>query len=627
MAFYANRLMIRENRPNHLLQYRQLLNQFIVDCYAKIEAERLLLIRLNQKKLRVEEYIHVRDAIANDGNLQNIGSMCILPSSFIGSPRQMHEYTQDAMTYVKHYGTPDLFVTFTCDPNWPEIKSLLSDGQNPSDRHDLIARVFRQKQLKLIAAETKYQIFGEVRCWMYTIEYQKRGLPHPHNLFWLKEKIQPSQIDEIISAEIPNRNLDANLYDVVVSNMIHGPCGAFNPKSVCMQDNKCTKKYPRKLLKETQTGEDGYPKYRRRSIHDGGFIATLKRGNTDVEIDNRWIVPYCPLLSKMFQAHINVEYCNSVKSIKYVCKYVTKGSDMAMFGFTTSNSQDEIAQFQLGRYICSNEAVWRILSFPIHERHPTVMHLGVHLENGQRVYFTTSNIEQRAAEPPRTTLTAFFELCQEDPFAKTLLYAEVARYYTFCKSSKKFRRRKVGTPVPNYGVFAADALGRVYTVHPNNAECYYLRMLLHAVRGPTSFQDLRTIEGELCATFREACQKLGLLEDDQHWDRTLSEAQLTSFPPQLRSLFAIILTSCHPSNPSGLWEKFKECSVVRTSCFKFAEKLAFRTCHFLLTYSTTLSSNWKTSVFKWLIYPWKNSVSHLQRAIDKVSSMLNRQES
>lgn len=59
---------------------------------------------------------------------------------------------------------------------------------------------------------------------------------------------------------------------------------------------------------------------------------------------------------------------------------------MAVFGVGAENSIDEITQYQMGRYVSSNEAIWRIFSFPIHERHPTVVHLAVHLENGQRVY-------------------------------------------------------------------------------------------------------------------------------------------------------------------------------------------------------------------------------------------------
>ncbi|GBM62165.1 hypothetical protein AVEN_199323-1 [Araneus ventricosus] len=558
MNFYAYRIMIRNNSFNHILNARQLFHQFIVDVYAKIEAERLLYIRLNQNKLRSEEYIHLKDAVATEKNVDDIGKMVILPSTFTGSPRQMHEYAQDAMTYVRSYGRPDLFITFTCNSAWPEIKEELSHGQTATDRHDLLARVFRQKQQKFINVLTKMDVFGEARCWMYSIEWQKRGLPHSHNLIWLKEKIHSTQIDDVISAEFPNPEVDPVLSDIVKKSMIHGPCGNFNMNSPCMKDGRCSKKYSRQLLKETQTGEDGYPKYRRRSPEDGGCTAKISFRGKEIEIDNKWVVPYSPLLSKMFHAHINVEYCKSVKSIKYICKYIHKGSDMAIFGLKKANEYDEVSNYQLGRYISSNEAVWRVLSFPIHERHPTVVHLSVHLENGQRVYFTRENAQAVASEPPRTTLTAFFQLCKQDPFARTLLYPEVPRYYTWDSGRKVFVRRKKGTPVFGSDVVASEALGRVYTVHPNNSECFFLRMLLHTIKGPNSYAMLKTVDGRVCNTFREACQKLGLLEDDEHWTKTMSEAMLTSSPDQIRNLFAIILTTCNPSNPRFLWDKFRE---------------------------------------------------------------------
>ena len=100
----------------------------------------------------------------------------------------------------------------------------------------------------------------------------------------------------------------------------------------------------------------------------------------------------------------------------------------------------------MGRYINSNEAVWRILSFPIHDRDPPVVHLAVHLENGQRVYFNPENVESVVRSPPNT-LTAFFELCQNDPFARTLWYPDVPTYYTWDALGKKFSRRKRGIPV------------------------------------------------------------------------------------------------------------------------------------------------------------------------------------
>jgi hypothetical protein len=54
------------------------------------------------------------------------------------------------MMYVRNYGHPGVFIAFTCNSAWPEIKEELLVGQSPTDRHDLTARVFKQKLIKLM---------------------------------------------------------------------------------------------------------------------------------------------------------------------------------------------------------------------------------------------------------------------------------------------------------------------------------------------------------------------------------------------------------------------------------------------------------------------------------------------
>jgi hypothetical protein len=371
-----------------------------------------------------------------------VGQQVILPSSFTGSPRYMHEKNQDAMTYVRKFCRPDLFITFTCNPEWPEIKNELFQDQKSFDRHDIISRVFHLKLKKFMHVLKNKYIFGDVNCYVYSVEWQKRGLPHCHILLWLQTKIQPDEIDKIISAKIPNKDRDPILNEIVCKNMIHGPCGELNIISPCMNNGKCSKKYPHKLVKDTQTGDDGYPTYRRRSPDDGGYTAILKvRGQTKIVVDNRWVVPYCPVLSRCFNAHINVEYCHSVKAIKYICKY-NKGSDRATFSVNREN--DEITNYLNGRYICTSEAFWRIFNFEIHDRDPTVQHLAVHLENGQRVFFDVNNLHQviENPNPRKMTLTAFFELRSHDNFAKTLFYHEVLSYYTWDDSRGWLKRRR-----------------------------------------------------------------------------------------------------------------------------------------------------------------------------------------
>lgn len=78
MEYYAYRIMIRTDQSNRLLKCCQPFHQFIVDMYAKIDTEILLYNRLKRMKLHAEEYYHLRDAIVNDGNVDNIGQMVIL---------------------------------------------------------------------------------------------------------------------------------------------------------------------------------------------------------------------------------------------------------------------------------------------------------------------------------------------------------------------------------------------------------------------------------------------------------------------------------------------------------------------------------------------------------------------
>ena len=51
----------------------------------------------------------------------------------------------------------------------------------------------------------------------------------------------------------------------------------------------------------------------------GGAVAMIKVNGDNSEVYNCWVVPYSPVLLRMFHCHINEEYCSRVKSIKYEC--------------------------------------------------------------------------------------------------------------------------------------------------------------------------------------------------------------------------------------------------------------------------------------------------------------------
>ena len=145
----------------------------------------------------------------------------------------------------------------------------------------------------------------------------------------MHSEFSPSTIDGFICAEIPDINIDLLGYVLVDEFMIHGPCGDDNKKCPSMKDKKCSKNFPKSFQDETITDDFGFTIYRRRN--DGRHV--VKNG---VKLDNRNVVPYNMDLLKKYNAHINVEWCNKSNMIKYLFKYVTKGSDRAKIYFDVS---------------------------------------------------------------------------------------------------------------------------------------------------------------------------------------------------------------------------------------------------------------------------------------------------
>ncbi len=189
-----------------LLRGDQLKHQYIVDVYAAIEQNSLKYLRLNKKKLCADLYQGLQDATsAGDSSTAAIEQRIILPSSFIIGPRLMAQNYQDAMTICRWAGFPDGFVTFTCNPQWLEIKRTLPLGQQLQDRLDLVTRVFKIKLKELINDIHKNHILGCTIAGIYVVEFQKHGLSHAHIFIFFIEDCTPhtvEDVDRMISAKL-----------------------------------------------------------------------------------------------------------------------------------------------------------------------------------------------------------------------------------------------------------------------------------------------------------------------------------------------------------------------------------------------------------------------------------------
>ncbi|XP_021974699.2 uncharacterized protein LOC110869784 [Helianthus annuus] len=356
---------------------------FLVDAYTMIESERLNFIRFQQHDLRSDTYENIRKLRYNgQQDLSKVGKRIFLPSSFTGRSRYMMQNYLD------------------CD--------------SPSSQV------------------------------VYTIEFQKRGLPHAHMCLFMENDYKlptVDHVDQFISAEIPDINQDPELYTLVKDHMIHGPCGNARMSSPCMVDRKCLKGIYR-LVKPL-----------------GGFF--------------------------------------------------------------------------------SNE---------VNYRSPSIMRLPFHLPGQQTVCFGPDEDVNQVLNKPSVNSSMFLSWMQRnqdpnDPVARTLTYVQFPRFYVWKLDQCIWVPRIKG-----------KTIGRIHSVSLSTGEAYYLRILLNKVKGPTSFDDIKTVNGRVYDTFRDACYALGLLDDDSEYIEAIKEANISGSAGYIRNLFATMLLSSTLSRPEVVWE-------------------------------------------------------------------------
>lgn len=237
----------------------------------------------------------------------------------------------------------------------------------------------------------------------------------------------------------------------------------------------------------------------------------------------------------------------SLSAAKYITKYTHKGPDRATLEVQQRN---EVSEFRDSRYIAASEATWRVFEIPIHHQVPAVMSLQVHLPGQHMVVFNANEAPDAVAahaQQEKTMLTAFFELNRTDPSAHDHTYQELPLFFVWDRRVKKWKRRQRGATI-----------GRMYFVSPTAGERFYLRTLLTTVKGPTSWEHLRSFEGTVHPSFHAACLARGLLENDDEWRQCLEEASVTHLGVSLRRLFSLILRHCQPSQPDVLWNDFHD---------------------------------------------------------------------
>ncbi|KAL3027928.1 hypothetical protein AAZX31_03G084400 [Glycine max] len=319
------------------------------------------------------------------------------------------------------------------------------------------------------------------------------------------------EIDQIISAEIPSQQDDLELYSLVKKP--YGSWSMWKSGSwISMHEKgKCSRFYPKMFQPHTVLDADGFPVYRRRN--NGNAIE--KNG---VIIDNRYIVPYNPRFIRKYQAHINIEWCNQSTSIKYLFKYINKGYDRVIaILIDEDNDQTENG----GTH---NDEIKEYLDY----RKPAVERLHFHLPGQHSVlYEDHDDIDDELSKPSisDSKFISWMNTNQNSVEGRNLTYAELVSKFVYNQKKKCWHLRKKGYTI-----------GRLLWVPPITGELFYLRMMLTVCKGPTSFEDLRTIDNVQYSTYKEASKDWG----STHY---------------IRKLFVLLLLTATMSKPEQVWDQ------------------------------------------------------------------------
>jgi hypothetical protein len=288
--------------------------------------------------MKAQQYQKLVKSIENKA--PTMGRRVILPSTFIGGPRAMSQLYQDSMAIFKKYGQPLLFITLTANPEWPKIRAEIPPGDKAYNHPTVTARIFYLKAQHLLFQLTKMRRLGTFIAYVYSIEFQKRGLPHMHLMITLDEKDWPNtpeKIDLLVSAELPDPETSPALYNFITEFNIHGPCET----KPCWNGSICKSGFPKPYTPRTVVVEGAYPAYKRQE--DGkAFIKFTSR------FTNQHVVPYNKFLTLLFECHINVEVPVNSTAIKYLYKYITKGHDRS---YMKLEGWDETKAYVDARYV------------------------------------------------------------------------------------------------------------------------------------------------------------------------------------------------------------------------------------------------------------------------------------
>ncbi|KAL5177020.1 hypothetical protein HKD37_08G022846 [Glycine soja] len=321
------------------------------------------------------------------------------------------------------------------------------------------------------------------------------------NMWMARDRLQDVQVNNIKLKLIANREKDGRTYNVpIVPEVAALIVGDFDANS------------KRDIIIETQHGQ-------LQRIH---------------ELHSSYLALQYPLLFPYGEDGYRPDILHSSRSDVY--RRRNNGNAIEKNGVIIDN-----------RYICPCESTWRIFGFPIHGRKPDVERLHFHLPGQHSVlYEDHDDIDDVLSRPSifDSKFISWMNTNQNSVEGRNLTYVEFVSKFVYNQKKRCWHLRKKGYTI-----------GRLLWVPPITGELFYLRMMLTVCKGPTSFEDLRTVDNVQYSTYKEACFAMGFLQDDKEFIEAIKEAKDWGSAHYIRKLFVLLLLTATMSKPEQVWDQ------------------------------------------------------------------------
>ncbi|TKR69683.1 hypothetical protein L596_021811 [Steinernema carpocapsae] len=211
------------------------------------------------------------------------------------------------------------------------------------------------------------------------------------------------------------------------------------------------------------------------------------------------------------------------------------------------------------RAVTSCEAAWETSAYPMNGSSHTVATCYIHEPDGETLVIPKHQEEEvlhRLREDHNeipSMLKAWFHINCHPPseHIRTLLqeltFRDMPKYFTYKRPKWIFKQRTNEDRI----------VCRVESVHPRYLEKFAIRLLAMNKKFVRNFDELKTVDGELCPTFVDAARKMGLMTNEREWHLTMEDAIQTEMPINIRRLFAS-LVFCAPADPQLLWDIYRK---------------------------------------------------------------------